>query len=60
MTPLDAFNALTIGASSIYSLIFGLGMLFLAIAVPIFGIYAVARYMLWPGLCRFGNWLGRP
>lgn len=60
MTPLDWFNALLIGSWSVYSFFIGLGIAAFFVLVPLIFLGSLVRYAVWPGLCRFGNWLGRP
>jgi hypothetical protein len=56
MTPLDVLNWLMFVPAFMLSL----GLWLFPILFVLVGLYAVARYLLWPALCDFGNWLGRP
>ena len=60
MTPLDWFNALLIGSWSLYSFFIGLGIAAFVVLVPVLFVIGLVRFFVWPGLCAFGNWFGRP
>lgn len=34
--------------------------LFVPVLFGSIAVYATIRYFVWPYLCDFGNWLGRP
>jgi hypothetical protein len=56
MSPLDILNWLMILPSLILS---STWLLVVALFVGV-TLYAVVRHLVWPALCDFGNWLGRP